>query len=118
RWWAGIEDMDTSGAGQVMMDLVHHLTKCARIYPELRFARYCVELRLIEPKLDRCKRSWNHFGGGVLGYAVADADSNDHIALSPLDVGRQTRKTELGGGFHPLEQIPATSIAVLLEQHD
>src|SRR5689334_11205884 len=87
RWWAGIEDMDASGARQVMMDQIHHLTKCPRICLELRFALYSVELWLIEPKLDRCKRFGNHLGDGVLGHAIADADSNDHVALPPLDAG-------------------------------
>ncbi len=88
RWWAGIEDMDASGARQVMMNLIHHFTKCPRVCPELRFARHSVRLRLIEPKLDRCKRFWNDLGDGVLGYAIADADSKDHVALPPLDIRR------------------------------
>src|SRR6266542_866929 len=34
RWWAGIEDMDASGARQVMMDLIHHFTKCPLVGPQ------------------------------------------------------------------------------------
>jgi len=46
RSWAGIEDMNASGARQVMMDLVHHFTKCPRVCPKLRFARHSVKLRI------------------------------------------------------------------------